>query len=190
MRHFLFAVCMSLLGSMALAEEIDGTVVLKDDTMLVTLVIPVDKHDERPDYEKLQKKVKCYDPEGHKMTLEPGEVLEYRFKWNNELVRMISVQNLFPKDGSRPEGEQLFLKLEEEGPLRLFMYYHTDAAPTTTAAETHVVTKHTLEEGVFQRGIEPFFVVGELTFRRQLAAYFKECSQLTEKIESEEFSAG
>lgn len=60
--HALLIYLLLIVSASAMAEKLEGRIFYDNDTLIVTMLIPMNPRSYEPDYEKLQTKVKCIDP--------------------------------------------------------------------------------------------------------------------------------
>ncbi|MFK7971398.1 MAG: hypothetical protein AB8F95_13595 [Bacteroidia bacterium] len=99
--------------SSAYCLDVLGKIQFKDSTWeQVTFIIPPTFND-RAVYYKIQESIRYYEvvkSKKRKRILDPEDALELQFKYLGKKVRMLTVRDKF-------------IKLEEEGPCRLFAYH-------------------------------------------------------------------
>lgn len=125
-----------------------------------------------------------------KHTLYPGQADEIRFYHNGEQIRMLSRGNVSQGVNPLLKRDSLFLKLEVEGKLKLFKYYHTDHSPIAYDASSNVISgmyPFVVERYFLQKGDDQITAPGFIHFRNQMKTYLKDCPGLSQKIESREF---
>jgi hypothetical protein len=89
-------------------------------------------------------------------------------------------------------SENIFLKLEKDGELKLFTYYFTRTSPGTFNASTGTTTSgfsYGVEKYIFQIGSGELKRPRTLFFRKDMLEYFKGCPSLCEKIEKKDFGS-
>ena len=118
-----------LLISQIEAKKVKGTIFLENDTLEVMLKIPVKLFTGGIKIDKLQFRVKYIDMTGKKVTLYPYQVKEYRFKYEYEKYRMISVDNSMGLGMIHTTGDKIFLHLKIDGKLKLLIYYNSVTMP-------------------------------------------------------------
>ena len=172
------------------AKKIKGVILFAEDTVQVTMKIPVKFLSGEINYQKLQTKVKYFDSLGTKRVLRPDDAREIRFSYDYEDVRMLSrvkndgMGNIFSADSC------IFLKLEVDGPLKLFSYYYSQSNPGMYNASTGMMTggySYTVEKYILQKGNGDLKRPRGLTFRKDMMEYFADCPVLAGKIEAKEF---
>lgn len=172
------------------AKKIKGQIILANDTLNVTLLIPFKFFSSNPNYEQLQYKIKYLNTKGEKETKKAEEVVEVRFTANNQKNRMISLPNTIGSSASLFSNRDfILLKLEKEGYCRMFAYYYTTSSPgmynagtgSYMAGGSSTVTQHFL-----QKGKGELTQIKGISFKRDMSEYFNDCPSLSEKIESKE----
>jgi hypothetical protein len=86
------------------------------------------------------------------------------------------------------------LKLEIEGPLRLYRFYYKQTSPGYYggaggygAGSYSPSTTYTVENLVFQKGNGPLKQPKSMGWKKDMIQYFSDCPALREQIESKEF---
>ncbi len=177
-----------ILSSNLLAEKVKGKIYFENDTIDVTFYIPVDYFSLDINYESLQEKIKYIDSTGKKKVLRPKDAKEIRFKYEFENVRMLSRENSILLGRPLSRGSHIFLKLEIDGRLKLFKYYHTQGGGGGYNSVTG-----TLSSG-FAYSSDGFILQKENSelkkikrFKKDMPEYFSDCPKLIEKIENKEY---
>jgi hypothetical protein len=172
------------------AKKIEGKIFFEHDTMDVIFNIPVDLITEEPNFESLQQRVKYYDSEGKKHILRPDDAKEYRFKSYHREIRMISRKNTLESGRLFSTGNNIFLRLQVDGYLKLFNYYFTRTTAGTFNGPTGAMnsgTSYSSERYVLQKGDDVLKRTKGLNFKKDMQEYFSDCPKLAEKIENKEF---
>ncbi len=158
------------------AKKIEGQIFYEEDTVSVTLNIPTKLLSKELDLEGLQEKIKYFDDSGKKKTLRPRDAREVRFKFNGKEVRMISITNSAKIRSS-------FLKLEIDGPVRLFTYIKPEMPGSyDTATGTRNGSAGPEEKDVLQKGDGIIRIISSWTFKKDMTKFFKDCPELAKKI--------
>ena len=123
----------------------------------MTFNIPFNFLSREPNYEKLQYKVKYFDPAGKKVVLKADNAKEIQFQFAGENVRMLSRYNSIGIGNIFSMSTHIFLKLEMDGKLKLQK-----------------------ENGELKRP-------KGMSFRKDMTEYFSDCPALVEKIEDKDF---
>ncbi len=181
MRNCLFILLIFLAGKVCAAEKVSGQIIRNGSKTNVTFIIPF--YDGRPDYLKLQFKIKYVDSQGDKIIVEPNEADEIQFQWGGQTVRLLS------RYISGVSGERnMFLKLEIEGRLSMFTYCYNVQGGTIQMRICEIA---------LQKGKEGAFKPGEIGkrltddfFRYQLESYLRDCPEIVEKLKRGEFKTG
>jgi hypothetical protein len=177
--------------SYAFAAKIDGYFITnKHDTVNVTFKIPVGFISQIPNYQSIQYKIKYYDKaSGKKITLRPEDALEIGFRYGNVAIKMLSRSYSFSNNPFSNDGK-IFLRLQIDGPLKMFRYYYTQSSPGHFNGATGAMTggySYNVEQYVLQRGDEPLKWPRTWSFRKDMKEYFSDCPALVEMIDSKEF---
>lgn len=195
MKKLSITLLMVLCYCFAAAEKIEGMIITNvNDTLKVTFDIPIELLSREPNYERLQYKVKYVDENGKKQTLKPDDAREIIFTYNNETVRMLSRLNTLQFVGGTillSSGDNIFLKLVEDGPVQLFLYYYTQNTPGTINPSSGAMTggfMYDTDRYILQKGVRgELKQIKGMSFRKDMAEYFADCPELVKKIEEKEF---
>lgn len=172
------------------AKNIAGKIILGNDTLDVVFQIPVKLFSGQPNFEKLQYKVRYLDSNKKKITLRPHEAKEIQFMHGAEQVRMLSRFNTLGLGNIFSSNTHIFLRLEIDGPLKLFSYYYTQQSPGMYNASTGVVTggyAYSVERYIMQKGSGELKRPKNLSFKKDMAEYFSDCPTLVDKIQDKDF---
>lgn len=172
------------------AKRIKGEIFYENDTISVTLKIPMKLFTNEPNYETLQNKVKYFDSSGIKKILKPDQAKEVRFVYEAENIRMISSINSLKLGNVFSNNSNIFLKLEIDGPIKLFNYYYSQTSPGMYDGPNGMVSvgfTFNVEKYVLQKGNGELKRYKGLTFRKDMMEHFKDCPELLKKIENKEF---
>lgn len=192
MKKSFLLVLISLFSISVFGKKVEGKIIRENDTLYVTLNIPVKLFDVDPNYESLQYRVKYFDKTGKKITVWPDEAKEIQFKYNFENVRMLSRVNTI---GGKIflARSRIFLKLEKEGKLNLYSYYFTQHSGGMYNASTGMMSpgySYSAERYVLQKGDQELKQPKTLSFKKDMAQYFSDCPTLVKQIESRDFRKG
>jgi hypothetical protein len=175
------------------AKKIQGKIVFINETKEVVFNIPVKFFTQEPNYEKLQYKVRYYDASGKKVTLRPTNAQEIQFTHNFKNIRMLSTNNTLGLGSLFTNNTKIFLHLEMDGQLKLFRFYYTQNNAGMYNPSTGGMTggySYTVENYILQKGDGELKRPRGITFKKDMAEYFKECPKLVEMIESKDFRKG
>jgi len=170
---FVIAVCEN-----SEAEDIKGKIIYRNDTVDVIFNIPTISITGKIKYTKLQNKVKYYDLAGKKVKLFPEDVVEIRFSYLNEDIRMLSVRDTHDFSDNFSKSKNIFLKLIIDGELKLFEYHFSDSSGEMTYVTTSYILKRNKGE---------LWWPEQWAFRKDMVNYFSDCPELTRKIQEKEF---
>lgn len=171
------------------AKRVEGKIVRVKDTINVTFNIPVGLFTGEIDFEKLQHQIKYFDSTGKKITIKPDQVSEIQFEYRYEEFRILSRKKSSGLDGICSNQDHIFLKLEVDGKLKMFSYYHMESMPMVYSASGSVMTGvyfYPVDKYVLQKENEELMIPGELSFRKEMMEYLKDCPELFRKIENKE----
>lgn len=192
MRKLIFITVIGLIFTFkSEAKKFEGQIFYKNDSVNVTMEIPVKLFSKKPKYEKLQYKVKYYDSLGLIQVIKPFDAEEIRFSYEDEKVRMLSRKNTLGLGKTFSMSSKIFLKLEIDGDLKLFNCYYTQktyGSYNTMTGMTVGGPTYKMEKFLLQKGDEELMRPYPLTFRKDLIQYFNDCPELSKKIEDKEFN--
>lgn len=175
------------------ARKVVGTIVFEDKTITTTLRIPVLAIPFTPDLEQLQRRVRYRGENGRWKTLRPKQAKAFYFPWDGQEFRMISHTDL-PNRLKSLGRKHIFLKLESDGPLKLFTYFdatNNQPANSTTNVNNQVI----ISDNPFFNYDQSIHLVlqkedGSLKcpkiigFRKDMLGYLNKCPVVTDQIES------
>lgn len=165
----------------AIAKKIEGTIVFENGTeRTVTFKIPFRLLSSHADYERLQHRVKFFD-KGEKLVLRPGEASEFRFQYQNETVRMVSISGS-GLEGLFARNNAIFLKLEIDGALRLYRFFATRSSGGYNSTYTYQTAEYYL-----QKGKGPLKRPKGISFRKDMVEYLSDCPTVADKINDKDF---
>lgn len=108
------------------AAEVKGVIITEKENLNVIFIIPSYALPTDINYIRLQYKIKHWDSKRKKKkTLRPEDAKEIRFTYKDEEIRMISHYNSLG-GFALVTTDYIFLKLKQEGDLRLFKFYYSD----------------------------------------------------------------
>jgi hypothetical protein len=174
------------------AKKIEGTIFFLDNRELkVTFFVPVNFLTQEVTFQSIQNKIKYLDSSGERITLRPSQAKEIRFVYMGESIRMLSRPNasfsVFSFDSS------IFLKLEIDGPLKLFRYYQKQQSAgfgNPSMGSYSPGYAYTIESNILQKGNGELMRPTGISFRKDMAIYFSDCPELVNKIQEKEFKRG
>ncbi len=166
------------------AKEIAGYYISRSlDTVNVTFSVPVIFFSAKPNYKKLQRKVKYYDSLHQHQVLFPSDVNEISFEYKGKKIRMLSrLGNLGNYDGDM----YMFLNLIKDGKLKLFEYYEKTYYTGIYNGATGVMTvggSYTTQKYIMQKDNGYLFRTRWLSFRKDMMDYLSDCPSLAKKID-------
>jgi hypothetical protein len=170
-------------------RKIQGTIVSNGKSRQVTFDIKVPLLADEPNFERIQYKVRYYDESGKKNTLRPDDADEIWFEYEGMEVRMISCVNSIGGGSLFSTSSRIFLKLEIDGPLRLYRYYYKQTTPGYyggPGAGYSGGTTYTADNLIFQKGNGPLKQPRTLGWKKDMLDYFRDCPALHERIESKD----
>ena len=171
-----------------------GQIIYANDTVDVTFNIPIKAISEEINFEKLQVKITYFDSTNKKITVNPNQAKEIRFKSGGHTFRMLSRYNSLMLGSIYTMDTSIFLKLEIDGNLKLFTYYHTQSSgggmmmgPGGAPMMMGGGGVSHIEANILQKGDGALMRPNKLTFRSDMKNYLSDYPVLVEKIDSKEF---
>lgn len=191
MKRFSFwIVFVLILANEAEAKKIDGKIFFKNDTLEVIFKIPINIFSKEINFEKLQYKIKYFDSAKNMVVIKPDQAEEIRFFYQAEEVRMLSRYSTRRLKSAFSKNYKIFLKLEIDGNIKLFKYYHTESSPLMYNSSSELITEgisYQVDKCFLQKGSQELAKIKGLTFRKDMMEYFNDCSELSQKIENKEY---
>lgn len=170
-------------------EKVAGQLIFNNGSSLdVTFLISMNGND--ADYLKLQHKVKYLNRYGEKLEVRPDEAKEIRFQWGKQTIRMLSRYNNLPATGTFPSSSKIFLKLEMEGELSLYSFYYTLSTGQGSSSVRQIAAVFQKKGGNIFAPVNPGYRADPKLFNNQMKSYFKDCPEMVEKFNKEEFKIG
>jgi hypothetical protein len=169
-----------------------------DDTIRATFKIPFLLFEGRPDFEKIQWKMKYRDSVKKKHILLPSEAKEVFFKSKKESFRMLSRYNtlsLSPQDPGGVDNTYVFLHLVEDGRLKLFKFYKSKSgvvavAPGPFMAGGAIPLNFSFDKYIFQKEKGNLFRPDKKTLRDEMIKYLSDCPEVAKKYEEKRYPEG
>lgn len=189
MRSLLLTTVLVVLSLHAYGRKIPGTIIANGKSRDVTFDIKVPLLADEPNFERTQYKVRYYDESGKKHTLRPDDADEIRFKYGGMEVRMISCANTLGGGSIFATASRIFLKLEIDGPLKLYRYYFKQASPGSYGGPGGGYStgmSYTVDNLIFQKGDGPLKQPRTLGWKKDMLEYFTDCPALRERIEAKD----
>lgn len=180
---FLITSLIVLIGTQAHAKKVKGWIYRNNEKIEVTFKIPFGIAS-GPVYERIQNRIVYFDQNGKRNVLKPEDAKEFRFDYEGEEIRMVSVNGDLEDGAPMTWGSRIFLKLEIDGMVKLYRHDYTQTNYSSTMAMS---TSYNVERYLLQKGNEKLKRPRTLTFRKDMLQYFSECPELCDKIESKEF---
>ncbi|MEO7990788.1 MAG: hypothetical protein ABI663_14665 [Chryseolinea sp.] len=187
MRNFLLITALVVLSFHAHARvaKVLGTIISKGQSNDVMFEIKLAASmPGEPNFEQLQHKIKYYDESGKKQTLGPEDADEIRFRYGGEEIRMISCANTPDTEAFFSSSTRIFLKLQIDGPLRLYQFYAKQGTAPNYPGGTGMT--YMAYSFIFQKGNGPLKQPVNLGFKKDMLEYFSDCPALRERIESKD----
>ncbi len=179
----LIAVTLMIFISAEAAKKIEGYIHYNNNRKeKVTFLIPFISLNSEPAYVDLQQQIK-YLVGKEKVILKADDVMEISFSINGQEIRMISVYDNFQT--MLTASSMIFLKLEVDGPVRLYSYYSTTSSQGMVSANGNVSVGriYTTAHLVVQRDNGKLVRPLPLSFREDMMEFFADCTELVDKID-------
>ena len=176
-----------LISFSANCKKIPGYIITHEaDTLFTLMKVSVGWFSGNPSFNALQSKVIYYTEDGKKQVLRPADAREVGIIYKGDTTRFLSRPNnlaistsLFHDDG------YIFLKLEEDGLVKLFSYEvqnHSGGFGAAGAVASAAIT-YSYDRYVLQYNKLPLQQVRGISFRRDMMEFFSDCPELVEKID-------
>lgn len=189
MRSFLLLVALAATSLQVFGKKIPGTIIADGKSTEVIFDIKVPLLGDEPNFERIQYKVRYYDETGKKRTLRPDNADEIRFDYEGMEVRMISCLNTVGGGSIFSTASKIFLKLEIDGPLKLYRFYYQHTTPGYYGGAGGGYSpgvSYSVENLIFQKGNGPLKQPRTLGWKKDMLEYFSDCPALRELIESKD----
>lgn len=172
----------------AYSKKIEGTIITKGKSISVIFNIKVPFLGDEPNFERIQYKVAYYNESGKKQILHPDDADEIQFEYEGMNVRMISCINTIGFSDLFSPSTRIFLKLEIDGPLRLYRYYYkqTTGGYGSPGGSYAPATTYTVDNFIFQKGKGPLKQPKGLGWKKDMSEYFSDCPALGMRINMKE----
>jgi hypothetical protein len=151
--------------------KIEGLIINQNDSLLVTFNIPTNMIRTEPDFQRMQRSIKYYDINGKKKIIKPGDAEEIQFTMKNKLIRMLSRKMNFNTNKRYLLDSVMFLKLEEDGYLKLFSFHSLDMR-STNGNKSYLL----------QKGKDELKWVDTVRIKKDLIEYLADCNSVVEMI--------
>jgi hypothetical protein len=178
-----------VLSLQSYGKKIQGTIIVNGESKAVTFDIKVPLLADEPNFERIQYKVRYYDESGKKRTLRPDDADEIRFRYEGMDVRMISCFNTLGGGSLFSTASKIFLKLEIDGPLKLYRFYYQQSTPGYYGGAGGGYSpgmNYRVENLVFQKGNGLLKQPRALGWKKDMLEFFSDCPALRERIESKD----
>ena len=162
--------------------EVEGTIVNSKGLKTVTLVLPCYGPNKKLDFVSIQKSINKKDSI-NVTKIYPSEVLEVRFKYRGEKFRFLT-QKRPKKFKSKNQNKEIFLRLINNGEIRLYNYYKYSAGIQKN--NLHYQDRDTSFEfditPVFQKINDTPVWISKTSFKNDATLYFEKCPKLGELL--------
>lgn len=189
MKNFLVISILLVISIHAYGRKVKGEIIANGKLREVTFDIKVPLLVNEPNFHRLQYKIRYYDEAGKKQTLRPHDADEIRFDYEGREVRMISCPNTLGNGNIFSTSTRIFLKLEIDGPLRLYRHYYKESTPGFYTGGTGGFsggTTYIAENLIFQKGNGPLKQPKTLGWKKDMLDYFSDCPGLRERIDNKD----
>jgi len=189
MKNLLLIAVLVVVSLQGYGKKVPGTIIARGESRNVTLDIKVDWLAGEANFERLQYKIKYYDETGKKQILRPVDADEVIFDYEGQEVRMISCTNSLYNVDIFSSSAKIFLKLEIDGPLRLYRFYYKQSSPGFYNGAAGGYTggaTYTVDNFVFQKGRGPLKQSRGSGWRKDMREYFSDCPSLAQQIENKD----
>lgn len=188
MSRLLVITTLVVLSLHAHAKKIPGTIITNGKASEVTFDIKVPLLSDEPNFERIQYRVRYFDHFGKKQTLRPEDADEIRFNYLGMDVRMISCANTFDAGSIFSSSPKIFLKIEIDGPLKLYRFYYTQTTGGSFNAGGGYAPgmTYTVDNLIFQKGNGPLKRPRSIGWKKDMLEYFSDCPALRDRIESKD----
>lgn len=180
---FLF-ICISVIAE---GKRIEGKILTEKGVRDVTFRIPLHFFSKDPDYVQLQKKVSYFDSDGRREVLWPSMASEIHFVHRGEPIRMMSRVNTLELLLIFEHERNIFLRLEEDGSMKLFRYYYRENVKRAGSTSFTDEDEFVHDRYILQKGDGILKAPSVLNFRKDMTAYFEDCPELLSMIEDKEY---
>jgi hypothetical protein len=168
-------------------------VTLADDTVKCTFLVPVDLLFQEPKYINLQYKIMYLDTKGEKQKFIPGQIKAFALFLQQTRITYLSVRrNIEIMPSLFSNEEHIFLRLNIDGPLRMFKYYvqrQSGGGYSPTMGFSPTVA-YTDENFLLQKENGLLTQCRFLHFRKDLSKYLSDYPELSQKILNRDYVKG
>jgi len=172
------------------AKNFKGYVIYGNQEKVEVLVsVPLIQFSKRPDYQEMQSKITIIKDDSP-FGITPDQVVEVAFTYDEVLIRMISVRDELKLNSPFANLTNVFLKLEQEGAVRLFRYYQVSNAPGAYNNQSGMSTANNsrvADRFVVQRGNGPLVRLEGMSFKKDVAEFFHDCPDVIKKVKDKEY---
>lgn len=167
-------------------KNIEGVLVKKNGkTQKAKLVLTIGKFDNAIDMEEVQRGVTYVDADSSKKVVAPEEISEVRFTYDSTEYRMLSCPNKIKLGGGAFKAPKfIYLKLEQDGNLRLLRYYESTVSTSPTGKEMKTVTRRY----VLRKSNDEMIKPESEDFKKDMSKFFEDCQAMVFKISKNEFT--
>lgn len=192
MKYIILILLFIIVTNQLFAKKIPGQIISNQDTLQVTLDIPVKAVGGQISFDKLQNKLTVYKKKNVSEVLLPENIDAFQFEYEGELIKFQSVENTLKVGGKFSKKDKVFLRVLREGSLQIYRYYYFSNQPGRTKANQHMDSgeRNPLENKyVIHLSGKKLIKVQENSFRKDMTEYFADCPVLVQLIESKEITA-
>jgi len=174
----------TLISTQAFSRNIQGFYINNSgDTSKVIFDIPIAAPN-NPKIKNLHFGINYRDQNDVLRSIKPHQAKEVVFIYNNKVTRLLSrTDHLNLSHKMFKKGKSyIFLKLEVDGKLKLFSYYHTQHVSMDFSYESKMM--------IFQKGNDLLFIPNNYRFRKSIRKFLNDCPELVKKIKKRLYGKG
>lgn len=190
-KHYLSMVLFFLFIAKSFAIKVKGTIIIQGEEKEVYIDIPIKLFGENVKFRKIQKHFYYYNNSFQQIKINADDVEEVRFRYDDQEFRMISVYDNIKLSTKHSPNGKIFLKLMEDGPLRMYEYFFRVEGFMLANWETGASsgTLDVVKKYILQKNEGELTRFKEVGFRIKMAGYVSECEDLAYKISSKQYIA-
>lgn len=160
------------------SKEIEGQIIYDNDTVDVIFKIPLDLRNQQVIYESIQRKIKYIDSLGANKVLKPEDAKEFRFKFEENEIRMKSLKKKDEIKDILFFPSKFFIKLEFDKEFKVFKYYSNASSGNTN----HLIKKY-----IIQNRNGKMILVKSSSFVENMVDCFSDCEELVSMIKNHDY---
>jgi hypothetical protein len=171
------------------AERLKGIIVLNNnDTIHAEIDANVTFLSKFIDLEAMQYSIHYFNSSNIEKKISPLEAKEVMFKFKEENIRMISVNNISHIDSSyilpSPQLKKIFLKILVDGKLKLMDFLNTQSLGASYNSNTKSLSNSSINRDsyVIQKENGDIAKLKNFGFKNQMISYVSDCPYLVQKL--------